>query len=66
MTTIKYDCDICKKVYHIETEHKQMTEEAQSHFVICDVDFNKGMVCEDCYKNSPVLAQEIDYYLESI
>jgi hypothetical protein len=64
MTPIKYDCDICKKVYYTEKKYNEMTEISQSYFAICDLDFHKGMVCKDCYKNNPALAQEIIEFLE--
>jgi|TARA_X000001388_G_scaffold27363_1_gene19284 hypothetical protein len=63
---VNFNCDICKKVYHTETKHEEMSEVAQSYFAICDLDFDKGMVCQNCYKNNSVLAKEINNYLEEI
>jgi len=63
---VNYNCDICKKVYHTETKHEGMNEVAQSYFAICDLDFDKGMICQNCYKNDSVLAKEINNYLEEI
>jgi len=65
MKQTNYDCDICKKVYHIETEYEEMTEIAQSYFAICDIDFHKGMVCQNCYSKKPKLAKEIDNFLNN-
>tara|TARA_Y100001973_G_scaffold94600_1_gene146835 strand:+ start:50 stop:247 length:198 start_codon:yes stop_codon:yes gene_type:complete len=63
---VNYDCDICKKVYHTDTKHESMSQLAQTFFAICDLDFHKGMVCNSCYKNDQVLAEEINHYLDKI
>jgi len=62
----KYDCDLCKKVYHIEDEFDGMSDIVQSYFAICDIDFEKGMVCQNCYDNKPSLAKDIDIFLEGV
>ena len=63
---VNYECDICKKTYHTENKCNEMTDQAQSYFAICDINFDKGSVCQNCYRSDHELAKEIDNYLDKI
>ena len=51
---VNFNCDICKKVYHTETKHEEMSEVAKSDFAMCDVDLDKVMDWQNCYKDNSV------------